>query len=316
MLDKLVTVFGGGGFVGRYVVQAIMRAGGRVRVAQRDPRGAYFLKPQGGLGQFQVLAADITRPDTIARAVDGADMTVNLVGVMGKRMSAVHADGAEAIARAAAAAGHEALVHVSAIGADRDSPSVYGRSKGEGEARVLAAFPGAAILRPSVIFGREDDFINRFARLIMTATALPIPAPVPVVRPGVRFQPVYVADVADAAALALASPAKYAGRAFELGGPDHYTMDQLLRWIAGTIGRSPSFLPLPDAVSAILARLPGGPLSWDQWLMLQKDNVAAPSSEGLGSFGITPTALGAVAPGYLVRFRKAGRFGARAAAEA
>ncbi len=307
-MDGLVTLIGGGGFVGRYVAQALMRQGNRVRIAQRDPRQAFFLKPLGGLGQTQFVAADVTRPDTIERALAGAEAVVNLAGTFGADMVRVQADGAGAVARAAAKAGVPTVVHLSAIGADPASPAAYGRSKADGEAAVRAAAPGATILRPSTVFGREDRFVNRFAAMIEKA---PI---VPILRAGARFQPVFVADIADAVAAAIADPAAAAGRTFELGGPDVVTMAGLLRWIAETTGRKARFVELPDAVGAAIARagfLPGAPITWDQWLMLGSDSVVAGGASGLGALGVTPTPLAAVAPQWLVRFRRAGRFARR-----
>ena len=169
MRDRLVVLFGGGGFIGRYAAQAIMRTGARVRFAERDPRRAFFLKSLGALGQSQFVAADLTRPDTVARAVEGADSVVNLVGTFGKAMAQVHVDGARAVAEAAARAGAEALVHISAIGADASGQSRYAQTKGAGEDTVRQAFPAATILRPSVVFGQEDQFLNRFAQLIARA---------------------------------------------------------------------------------------------------------------------------------------------------
>ncbi|MFL9840519.1 complex I NDUFA9 subunit family protein [Sphingomonas sp. ST-64] len=303
MKDRLVSVIGGGGFVGRYVVQALLKAGARVRIAQRDPRGAWFLKPLGGLGQTQFAAVDVTRRDSLERALAGSDAVVNLAGVFGSAMQAINADGAGNVARAAAAAGATAFVQLSAIGADPDSLSAYGRSKGEGEAQVRAAFPTATILRPSIVFGREDEFVNRFAAM---AAALPF---VPVLKGGTRIQPVWVADVAQAVTRALADPERFGGRTIEIGGPDALTFTQFHRWLLGAIGRDKPVIELPDVVGAGIATLgflPGAPISWDQWLMLQQDNVA--SGEGLAAFGITPTPLGAVAPGWLVQYRKNGRF--------
>ncbi|ODP37205.1 complex I NDUFA9 subunit family protein [Sphingomonas turrisvirgatae] len=303
MKDRLVTVIGGGGFAGRYVAQALLKAGARIRIAQRDPRGAFFIKPLGGLGQTQFIAADVRRPDTLARAVAGADAVVNLAGVFGPTIQAVNADGAGNVARAAAAAGVTALAHVSAIGADPDSPSAYGRSKGEGEAQVRAVFPDATILRPSLIFGQEDQFVNRFAGI---AARSPF---VPVLKGGTRIQPVFVADVADAIVAALDKPQAHAGQTIELGGPDVMTFTQFNQWLVQAIGKDKPVVELPDFVGAGLARfgfLPGAPITWDQWLMLQKDNVA--KGDGLRDLGITPTPLGAVAAAWLVRYRKHGRF--------
>jgi len=304
MKDKLVTIFGGGGFVGRYVVQALLRGGARVRIAERDPRHAWFLKPLGGLGQTQFVAADVTLPETVRRAVAGADAVINMVGVLAGDFERIHVGGARNVAEAAAAAGVESLVHMSAIGADSAAPSAYGSSKGRGEDAVRAAFPNAAIIRPSIVFGREDQFINRFAGMIGKAPV------VPVLRAPVKFQPVFAADVGDA--MAQATDAQYAGQTFELGGPDVMSMGEIIRWIAATIGKSPSIIELPDAAGALLANLPFAPITKDQWLMLQRDNVVAPGAQGLEALGIEPTPLQSVAPEWLVRFRRTGRFGRRA----
>lgn len=307
MNDKLITLIGGGGFLGRYVAQALLSAGARVRIAQRNPGAALAIKPLGALGQTQFVAADICRPQSLARAVHGADAVVNLVGILKGNFTAIHEEGAANVARAAAAAGTAALVHVSAIGADAHSLSAYGRSKAAGEAGVQAAFAGATIVRPSLIFGREDEFVNRFARMIAAAPL------VPVIKPDVRFQPIFVADVAAAIARALAEPASHAGRIYELGGPDILSMEALIRWIAGAIGRQPKIVPLPDALSAMIARagfLPGAPLTWDHWQMLQNDNVATAGMAGIAAFDISPTPLAVVAPNWLAAYRKHGRFAA------
>ncbi len=299
----LVTVFGGSGFVGRYVVRDLLAAGWRVRVAVRRPREALFLKPQGGLGQTQFMAADVTKPETVARAVAGADAVVNLVGSFAN-MDAIQHRGAGVVAAAAHAADVGALVHLSAIGADPASPSGYGRSKGEGEAAVRAAFPDAVILRPSVIFGREDAFTNRFAGMV---SGLPV---VPVARGAARFQPVYVADVAAAVCAGLAGAA--AGQTFELGGPDVLSMSEIQHKLAALTGHAPVFIDVPDAVMGLAARLtgwlPGAPITWDQWLMLQADNIVSSNARGLADLCITPTPLDAVAETWLVSYRKHGRF--------
>ncbi len=305
MTNKLVTLIGGGGFLGRYVARELMRDGTRVRIAQRDPRQAYFLRTQGGLGQTQFVAADIARPDTVARAVEGADAVVNLVGVMGGNMERIHVDGARAVAEAAARAGSRALVHVSAIGADAHGAAAYARSKGQGEDAVRQAFPGATILRPSIVFGREDQFVNRFAGMV----SAPV---VPILRAGVKFQPVFAGDVGEAVATALRDSESHGRKTYELGGPDVFSMGELVRWIAQTLGRKPTFLEVPDFAGALLARVPGSPISQDQWLMLQQDNVVAAGAPGLAELGIAGAPLATVAPEYLIRFRKAGRFGRRA----
>lgn len=300
---QLITVLGGGGFLGRYVVQRLLSRGARVRIAEREPRKAVFLKPLGGLGQTQFVAADVRDAASVARAVQGSDAVINLVGSFDD-MKAVQADGAGHVAAAAKTAGVRTFVHISAIGADPESRSAYGRSKGEGEAAVRTAFPAATILRPSIIFGREDHFINRFATLIRFAPVIPV------IAPAAKFQPVYVGDVADAVVAALGNAA--AGKTFELGGPQVLTMAALQQWIADATGRRRLFVELPDAVSGALATglgwAPGAPITKDQWLMLQHDNVVSDGAAGLAQLGVAPTSLGAVAEGWLVQYRRNGRF--------
>lgn len=311
MKDRLVTLIGGGGFLGRYITQALLAAGARVRIAQRDPMAAQFLRPLGGLGQTQFVAVDVRKPESLKRAVQGSDAVVNLVGILKGDFAAIQATGAGNAAKAAAAAEATAFVQVSAIGADPASSSAYGKSKAEGEAAVRDAFPAATILRPSIVFGREDQFINRFAGMIASAPA------VPVLRAGARFQPVYVVDVATAIVSSLADPATFGGKMFELGGPDVISMGDLVRWIAQATDRHPPIIELPDSIGAMIAGLgfmPGAPITQDQWRMLQSDNVVAAGAEGLAAFGIVPTPMSAVAASWLVRFRRHGRFTAGAAA--
>jgi uncharacterized protein YbjT (DUF2867 family) len=304
LMAHIVTVFGGDGFVGRYVVEALLRSGAQVRVASRNPKRGWFLKAQASLGQIAYVAADVTKPETLGAAVTGADSVINLVGSFAN-MDAVQTQGAGNVAKAAAAEGVRALVHISAIGADVDSPSRYGRSKGQGEVAVRAAFPTATILRPSLIFGREDQFVNRFAGLIRM---LPV---VPVFKGETKFQPVFVGDVAKAVLAALSSDG---GKTYDLGGPEVLSMAGVNRWISGAIGKEPVFLSVPDVLGAAMARLtgwlPAAPMTWDQWLMLGKDNVVA-GEDGLTAFGIAPTSLDVAARGWLVLYRKHGRFGAK-----
>lgn len=307
--NRLVTLFGGGGFLGRYVAQALFNSGARVRIAQRDPRQAFFLKPLGPLGQTQFVAADIRNPRQVAAAVKNSDAVVNLVGVLKGDFEGIHVDGARNVAEACAAQGVDALVHVSAIGADPESASAYGRTKGEGERAVRAAFPDATILRPSVLFGREDNFVNRFAGLARIAPVLPV------IRGPVKFQPVYAADVGKCVAKAALDPDHHIGKTYELGGPQVMTMREIMEWIGETTGRNRPLIDVPDPVARLIARstgwLPGAPITWDQWLMLQNDNIVSKDADGLRAFGFSPTPLAAVSEGWLTSYRRNGRFAAK-----
>ena len=304
---KIATVFGGSGFIGRYVVKRLARAGYTVRVAVMDPGGARFLQTQGKVGQIVPLAAGVTNEDAVARAVVGAHLVVNLVGILFERRAGdfqrLQAEGAGRVARVSAAQGVERLVHVSAIGADPESPSAYGRTKAEGEAAVRAAFPSATILRPSIVFGPEDGFFNRFAGL---TRVLPF---MPVIAGDTRFQPVYVGDVADAV-LAAAERDDAPGRTYELAGPRTATFRELLRYILETTGHRRPLVDIPMGLARLQARLgeflPTPPLTRDQLLMLQRDNVQASGALGLADLGIQPKALEAVVPTYLTRFRAGG----------
>ena len=302
MQGKLVTVFGGGGFLGRYVAQALLNRGARLRIACRNAATANHIKPLGNLGQVQLMEADIRKPASVARAVMDADAVVNLVGSFAD-MNAVQNVGAGIVAKAAAEAGVTALVHISAIGADANSDAEYGQSKAGGETAVHAAFPSAVILRPSIVFGREDQFINRFAGLIRM---LPV---VPVIGADTRFQPVFVGDVAKAVVAALDHQD---GRVLELGGPEIFSMMELNRWIATAIGQDPMFIEVPDIAAKMLAKgtgwMPGAPITDDQYKMLGRDNVVT-GTDGLAAYGIVPTPLDVVAADWLNIYRKHGRFG-------
>ena len=302
MQGKLITIFGGGGFLGRYVAQTLLGQGARVRVACRNANSANHIKPLGNLGQVQLMEADVRKPASVARAVADADAVVNLVGSFAD-MNAVQKIGAGIVAKAAADAGVTALVHISAIGADVHSNAEYGQSKAGGEAAVHAAFPSAVILRPSIVFGREDQFINRFAGLIRM---LPV---VPVIGAATRFQPVFVGDVAKAVAAALAHQD---GRVLELGGPEIFSMMELNRWIAKAIGRTPLFVEVPDIAAKMLAKgtgwMPGAPITEDQYKMLGSDNVVT-GTDGLAAYGIVPTPIDVIAADWLDIYRKHGRFG-------
>jgi len=310
MAYGLYTVFGGSGFLGRHVVQRLAAQGHRVRVAVRKPYLAAFLKPLGHIGQIQLVYADVRDPQSVAKAVEGSTAVINLVGVLSEaghqKFDAIHVEGAANVARAAAQAGCLGLAHVSAIGADPESQAGYARTKGLGEARVREAFPKATIVRPSVMFGPEDGFLNRFAGLIKM---LPI---VPVICGKTRFQPVYVGDVAEAIVASLHDPVRYAGKTFELGGPSVLTMREVMAYVREEIMCKKELVNIPDALAkvqaSLLGLLPNAPLTTDQFMMLQKDNVTAPGAQGLEAFGITPTPMEAIAPSYLVRYRPKGRF--------
>jgi len=310
---SLVVVFGGSGFVGRYVVQRLARRGARIRVAVRHPETALFLKPLGATGQIQVVQANVRAPESVAAAVEDADIVVNLVGILAPRgkqtFDSVQAEGAANIARATKAAGAKRLVHLSAIGADPESESGYARSKAEGERAILEAFAQATILRPSLIFGPEDDFFNRFAAM---ARLLPV---MPLIAGESRFQPVYVGDVADAVAAALEAGRKAAGKTFELGGPRVYSFRELLELTMkeAMIRRPFLTIPMPLArIQAFFAQfLPNPPLTPDQLRLLSRDNVVAEDAKGLSDLGITPTPLEAILPAYLKRYRPKGQFSRR-----
>ena len=305
--EELVTVFGGGGFIGRYVCEFLMRSGVRVRVASRDPRNNYFIQPLGQVGQFGFVKADIRNAESVRHAVHAASAVVNLCGVFGRTMQSVHVDGARNIAEAAKKAGAEALVHVSAIGADSNSPSNYGRTKGEGEAAVRKAFKNATVIRPSVVFGPEDNLTNRFAAL----ASLPF---LPVIAAKRNFQPVYVRDLARAIAAAALDPGSHGGKTYEIGGPQVMSMVELHQAILELTGQKPDIVELPNFFGTLLSYtgwLPGAPLTRDQWLMLQNDNVPAKGAPGLEAFGIKPTPLAAVGHEWLGRFHQGGKFGGR-----
>jgi NADH dehydrogenase len=321
--DRIVTVFGGAGFIGRHLVRSLARDGWRVRVAVRRPDLAFHLQPLGRVGQIHAVQANVRFPDSLAAALRGADAAVNLVGILapsGKQtFEAVQAEGAAAVAKAVAAAGIARFVHVSAIGADAQSASAYARSKAEGEAAVLAALPDANILRPSVVFGPEDQFFNRFAALARIAPALPL-----IGGGAARLQPVYVGDVAEAGARLLRGEGK-PGATYELGGPAIRSMRELLQFTLDTIHRRRPLAPLPFGVAAalgaatstldklLLGLLPAELVfTADQVELLKKDNIvseqAGAAGRTLAGLGIAPESIEAVVPTYLYRFRKTGQY--------
>jgi uncharacterized protein YbjT (DUF2867 family) len=310
MARPVATIFGGSGFIGRYVVQRLARRGWILRIAVRRPDQALFLKPLGDVGQITPIAANIRNERSVAAAVAGADRVINLVGILPEsgpqRFAAVQAQGAGRLARAAKAAGAERFLHLSALGADPQSPSLYARSKAEGEALVREQFPGAIILRPSVVFGPEDDFFNRFAAL---ATLSPV---LPLIGGGrTRFQPVYVGDVADATVAALLSE-EAPGKTYELAGPRVYSFKELMELLLSEIGRRRLLVTVPWGIArlqaSILGLLPQPPLTLDQLKLLERDNVASGQLPGFAELGISPEGLEAILPAYLDRFRRGGRF--------
>ena len=305
--EQLVTVFGGAGFIGRYVCEFLFRSGIRVRIASRDPRNDYFLQPLGQVGQFGFEQADITSAESVRNAVKSATAVVNLCGVFGRAMHRVHVEGARTVADAAREAGAGAFVHISAIGADPGAQSNYGRTKGEGEAAVRKAFPNATIIRPSLVFGPEDDLTNRFAAM----ARLPV---LPVAAAKRNFQPVYVRDVAKAIALAALEPGRFGGKTYEIGGPQVMSMAELHHAILEITQQKPEIVHIPDFVTGLIAKLgwmPGAPLTEDQWKMLQRDNVPSGALPGLEALGVEPTPLAAVGYEWLGRFHRGGKFAGR-----
>ncbi|MGC1302296.1 MAG: complex I NDUFA9 subunit family protein [Caulobacteraceae bacterium] len=315
-MQGLVTVFGGSGFLGRYVVRALAKQGWRIRVAMRRPHLAPELRVMGDVGQVELIQANLRYPDSVARVVEGSQACVNLVGVLyqaGRQgFQALHVDGARILAQQSRAAGAQRFIQISAIAADPASPSQYGRTKAEGEGAVGEAFPGATILRPSIVFGPEDDFFNRFAGMAVSSPMLPL-----IGGGATRLQPVYAGDVGAAVAACLADPAT-AGRTYELGGPGVYTFRQLMEMMLRETHRRRMLVPIPmpaaramgrfgDLQTAILPFIPPQ-ITLDQVLMLGRDNVADPSAAGLQALGVTPTPLEGVLPQYLWKYRRGGQF--------
>ncbi len=331
MATRRVTIFGGSGFLGRHLVRRLARRGDVLRIAVRDPVGANFLKPMGDAGQIVPIKVDVRDEAAVKAAVEGADAVVNLVGILFERgarsFQEMHVVSAGRIARAAAMAGAECLIQVSAIGADAHSPARYGRTKAAGEAAALAAFPNAVIVRPSVVFGPEDAFFNRFAALARVLWALPVfgakfgydrvpgkGEPISLCRTsGVRFQPVYVGDVAEAMVRLMDDPAR-AGRTYELGGPRVMGFEEILKLVLRETGRNCVLLPVPlwiaEIEGALLGSIPliAPPLTRDQVRLMRRDNVCAPGMPGLDQLGIPPTSAEAIVPSYMDIYRRGGRY--------
>ena len=334
MSRQVVTVFGGSGFVGRHLVHKLAATGAEIRVAVRDVEAAMFLKPAGNVGQIVLWQTDVTKPDQVATAVAGADVVINLIGILYERgqrsFQRMHVDVAGSIAKAAADAGAKRLLHMSALGADPASPAAYARTKAAGEAAVTAVYPDATIFRPSVIFGPEDNFFNMFAGLMRFTPAMPvIGAPLfPKLSwgegglsvdffgdGGCKFQPVFVGDVAQAMVAAMADPASK-GACYELGGPRVYSFKQVMELILAATERKRILVPAPLGVAELeamfLQLLPKPLLTPDQVKLLGVDNVVSGSQPGLDALGISPTAAEAVLPTYLNRFRTPAHRGAHA----
>lgn len=314
-MSKLVTIYGGSGFVGRYIARRMAKEGWRVRIAVRRPNEALFTKPYGAVGQVEPVLCNIRDDASVRAAMKGADAVVNCVGILleqaKNKFDAVQVEGAARIAKLAAAEGVETLVHISAIGADPESDSDYARTKGLGERAVLKAFPKAMILRPSILFGTEDHFFNKFAGMVKLSWVLPISGG------KTLFQPVYVDDVAAAAVKGVLGEAQ---GVYELGGPDVESFKALMGRMLEVIGRRRLVVSLPRFAALIVGLsgdivqfLSGGLiankiLTWDQVKMLAKDNVVAPGAKGFADLGIEPMPMGAVLPDYLWRFRVHGQY--------
>ena len=309
---KLIVLIGGSGFFGSAVAQKLLSRGARLRVCSRRPEKAYALRPLANLGQIQLARCDVTRPDSIAAVMRGADAAVYLVGAFKGNLDAVQARGAGFAAEAAQREGAGAFVNISAIGADAASPVDYARTKAEGENFVRAEFPRATILRSSVLFAEDDEFINMFAKLIAKLPVLPI------FGPDAKMQPLFVDDAAEAVANALADPQAHGGETYEIAGPEPLTMRAINRRIAAAQGRNRQFIELPDAVSGLFARatgwLPGAPLSNDQWELLKAGSVPSGSYPGIDHLGVTPRPLGLFLDRWMVRFCRFGRFGTKTTA--
>lgn len=325
MATRLVTIFGGSGFIGRHIVRELGARGDLVRVGVRDPDAALFLKPMGDVGQITPVAAPVTDEARVRAACESADVVINLVGILFERgrqqFHDIHVEGARRVAQAAAEAGARTMIHMSALGADAGSDSEYARSKAQGEAEVANAFPDAIVLRPSVVFGPEDDFFNKFAAMARLSPVLPVIGSVPDAKDlragnlvgdgGPKFQPVYVGDLAAAVAR-LTGLADARGKTFEFGGPRTYTLREIMELVLHYTGRRRMLVPVPYFAAGIIATfaglLPEPPLTRDQVRQLRHDNVISGEQPGFADLGIQPTAPDAVLPRYLDRFRVGGRF--------
>jgi len=312
--EKIVTLIGGSGFIGRHIVRALAKRGYRIRVACRRPDLAGHVQPLGTPGQVMPVQANVRFPASLAAACDGATAVVNLTGVLASRgaqsFDAIHVFGAEASAKAAKAAKAQVFIQMSALGADAESTSEYARTKAAGEAKARAAFPGAIVLRPSIVFGPEDNFFNQFAGLSRLAPALPL-----IGGGQTKFTPLFVGDLAEAIAR-LIDRGEASGQTYELGGPEVFTFKQLMEFTLETIGRKRLLVPVPwpiaKVMGTVMGLLPFAPLTADQVELLKTDNVVSEAAgrEGrdLAGLGITGHSIQGIVPSYLYRYRKAGQF--------
>lgn len=315
----LITVFGGSGFVGSQVVQALARRGWRIRIACRRPDRAWKLQTSGTVGQIKAIRCNASDPAQVAEAVKGADAVINLVGILfetsSRTFEAMHVDVSRIIAEACAAAGVNRLVQMSALGVSPESESDYARTKAAAEMAVREAKPDAVIVRPSVVFGAGDDFLNKFAQMAQFSPALPL-----IGGGQMKFQPVYVGDVAEAIARAT-ERTEAAGQTYELGGPAVMTFEEVLKLVARETYRTPGYVNLPFFVARLIGTMAQIPavlgftpvLTRDQVVLLESDNVVAADAQGLGALGIEPTGVDAVAASYLWRYRRGGQFAEPAA---
>ncbi|MDP1724181.1 MAG: complex I NDUFA9 subunit family protein [Alphaproteobacteria bacterium] len=310
MQGKVITIYGGSGFLGRYITQELAELGAIIRVGVRYPEEAAFLKPMGSVAQITPIAFNITSPETIDALAKDADILINCVGILSESKNAhfndIHHKGAEYIALAAQKQNVERLIHISALGANLNSPSIYAQSKEKGEAAIVKIFPDATILRPSVVFGSEDQFFNRFAKMAQLSPFIPL-----IGGGKTKFQPIYVNDIAHFIAACL-SKDETKGQIFELGGPKIYTFKELMIQMLHDINRENKFIPIPFSVakflSYILQFFPGKPLTPDQVDLLKSDNICSGTLPGLSALNIRPTPLEIITPAYLSRYRPGGRY--------
>lgn len=301
--NSLVTVFGGSGYLGNYIAQSLLSRGARLRIASRNPERSHVLKPLANLGQLQFARCDILKEESLKAALSGSDYVVNCVGAFSGDLEKLMGEAPGDMARLASEQGVRGFVHVSAIGADANSSTAYARGKAIGESRVQEGFSDATILRPSIIFGKDDDFLNMFGKMIEIAPALPV------FGPDAKLQLVYADDVAEAVTVALENPAEHGEHIYELGGPETLTMMEINRRIADAQGRKRRFIAMPDGLSAAFAAMPLTPMSKDQWTLLKAGSTVSGEHRTFAELGIEPKPLGLFLDKWMTRYRKFGRFG-------